>query len=880
LDAADSSVVTIATGVSQWRDKSGNGNNLTQSTTGAQPTHTSSLITFESNKYLNIPTSVLNNLSTWSVFFVINPISSSNWILAKQRDGVNTYNVLSMTVNTATSGAIQTGSTGFLYWRSMNAGTQAVSTAAITTSTLQVINLTYDGTNLYFYKNGVLEKTTAGTFAIQNDTTPSTYTLGVSIYPGGQILNPGTTNFSLGEMLVYTSAITTSQRQQVEGYLAHKWGLVAPSPTTPLSVPGCQLWLDAADSSTVTGTTTVTQWRDKSGNARHLSAGSGTTSYSSNAIQVNNSYLYVESPVDLSKVTVFIVVKTAGGGNQTVFSGRPQSTVDWSSVDGFGFFMDNQTAVRVYGQYDGVSTFSVNTSTPQVFSFQSSGTSLSAWYNGISQPGATFSSTRTSTAQGFAIGASWSGSLYNNIVANASVYEAITYNTILTTTQRQTVETYLAKKWSIGSASMIPSSHPFYKIPPHLRLFKPNDVTGCQLWLDGADQGSMTFSGSTITQWSDKSGNGYHATIASGRIGATYSSGLKCVYFQSPSVGYQTNYPANPTNETMFVVANIDSPSSTNNNTLICGQQGARSLGVGWNGGDATTCAYLNSHVSWRVSTPSGSYTAGTTALITGQVSSGTSLSIAMNGATFSTGSEGGFYANTTTHLGVDTTTTAYYYKGFVMEILFYNSVLTTTQRQQVEGYLAHKWGLSLSIPSTHPFKSIPPASLHTVVIPPTVRLINLGTGSGGPTSGLFAMNSLVGGGTGTFTNSDVFMSDGGWGMAQCFDGARSEYDLYMTQNPNFMELVFPRGLMVTKIFLVPRQQQDAFPSSLTLKANGTLVGTYTSTTVSQALGMGIGFTGQGFYIQPDTIGTTWRFDFTSTPVSFGEIEFWGYLPT
>lgn len=37
LDAADSSTITIATGVSQWNDKSGNGRNVSQSTPAAQP---------------------------------------------------------------------------------------------------------------------------------------------------------------------------------------------------------------------------------------------------------------------------------------------------------------------------------------------------------------------------------------------------------------------------------------------------------------------------------------------------------------------------------------------------------------------------------------------------------------------------------------------------------------------------------------------------------------------------------------------------------------------------------------------------------------------------------------------------------------------------
>jgi hypothetical protein len=227
LDGADSSAVTIATGVSQWTDKSGNANNLTQSTTGSQPTYASSLVTFASNKYLNIPAAVLNNLSTWSLFFVINPISASNWIMSKQKDGIDSYNVLSITYYNYGTGSLESGPVANVYWRSFNAGSQLVSSEPLTTSTLHFCSLTYDGTNLYFYMNGQLNQITSGTFAIQNQTTPNTYTLGALIYPGGDIKNSGVTNFRLGEMITYNTFLTNSQREQIEGYLAHKWGLTS-----------------------------------------------------------------------------------------------------------------------------------------------------------------------------------------------------------------------------------------------------------------------------------------------------------------------------------------------------------------------------------------------------------------------------------------------------------------------------------------------------------------------------------------------------------------------------------------------------------------------------------------------------------------------------
>jgi hypothetical protein len=82
----------------------------------------------------------------------------------------------------------------------------------------------------------------------------------------------------IGEIINYTENLTTAQIQQVEGYLAWKWGLQANlpvghlfknNPTTmrvfqPVDVPNCLLWLDGADTSTLSVTgSSVTEWRDK-----------------------------------------------------------------------------------------------------------------------------------------------------------------------------------------------------------------------------------------------------------------------------------------------------------------------------------------------------------------------------------------------------------------------------------------------------------------------------------------------------------------------------------------------------------------------------------------------------------------------------------------
>jgi len=237
---------------------------------------------------------------------------------------------------------------------------------------------------------------------------------------------------------------------------------------SPTSITGCALWLDGADATTVTGTTTVTAWRDKSSAGRNLGVGSGTTSYVANAIKLNSSYMYVTSPVDLSAFTTFIVTKSNSAiDNQTVFIGRPNAAADYQSSDGFSFFMDSGVnSIRFYGTdlgADSTSLFGVTTSNLNVYTFQSYGTTLNAWLNGTTKPGGTLPTTRTSTAQGFAIGASWSGG-YNNFISTSSINEILVFTQTLTTPQREQIEGYLAWKW--GLQASLPVGHLYKSAAP------------------------------------------------------------------------------------------------------------------------------------------------------------------------------------------------------------------------------------------------------------------------------------------------------------------------------------------------------------------------------------------------------------------------------
>lgn len=245
----------------------------------------------------------------------------------------------------------------------------------------------------------------------------------------------------------------------------------APPPFSPASLTNLSLWLDAADSSTISFSSgsNVSRWDDKSGNTRNLTPLSGTTTYTANSIRLNTSAMSVSNAVNLSELSFFIVAFSPNNvSNQTLFVGRPQSTAGYSTVDGFSFYVDaNTNNARYYGNYlvgsQSISNSLVSTSRFLATLTATSNGSLATWQNGTAG-GTAATNARTNTAQGFAIGTEWSGSNYVNFISSAHYYEVIVYNTALSTTQRQQVEGYLAWKW--GLQTSLPTNHPHYSSSP------------------------------------------------------------------------------------------------------------------------------------------------------------------------------------------------------------------------------------------------------------------------------------------------------------------------------------------------------------------------------------------------------------------------------
>lgn len=521
----------------------------------------------------------------------------------------------------------------------------------------------------------------------------------------------------------------------------------------PQSVSGCCVWLDSADpvsfnSGGITNGTTITSWRDKSGLGQSITvAGSpvwnSTTLNSSPSVNLTNGRFsgIFSNPLSNFTFTAFIITSL----NSYPTGGYPCLAFQNTPTGSFLRVLDYAGAFRYLSFLTGgflVSTASSLT-TPFLWSTTYNGsTSAFLYYNGSNTANSTGASSPGCNAAYFYLGTeegdipgvnSWPG----------YVSEVVVYNTVLTQTARQQVEGYLAQKW--GLTSQLAAGHPgltqtiytsnynfkFYDSriplsPPSVNpYFSPRQLTGVtfSLWVDAADRTTTTTSGTTITQLRDKSGNGYNTTVIGGAPALITNAinGLSAIYFNGSS--YMTGCNANTTTTgTFFLIATLASGQGA-------GQQYTSAYGFGRvvpgsagynevqsiNGISCQNAAPSLALSPQRNNANGPTYTLSNynTAFMHTTVCNGTTMAGYGNGSSLGTTASSGNFAYTFYNIGSQTSQSPIFYNynwtGYVGELIAYNNALSDAQRQQVEGYLAWKWGLQSSLPSNHPYLNVPP---------------------------------------------------------------------------------------------------------------------------------------------------------------------------
>jgi hypothetical protein len=776
FDAADSTKVTLSgSKVTQWTDKSSNAYSVSQGNDNARPTYSSNVqnglngISFGAGLFMFTDGSNIPNFSSGS--------SASVFITGRNASTNNGWNIVNTMWFNGTEGA-----TSRYHFSFNQGGTAGTTLFANSTLTGQVTS------------NAVLPSANAILGFTTSPSSSSIHTNGSSNAYGGKSLTAAnnSTDFmfndargaSVGadiiifEMVGFNTQVSTSERQQIEGYMAWKWGLQENLPSThpyknyppfmntlalpttitapirgannalfvPTQISGCQLWLDAADRSSLALTgTSVNQWRDKSGGGRNaISIGSSVPSFINNSIvfngngQFSTSYSSVLTNENcflvfrINSSTTFSLISGGALGNR-IFYVEPAAS-RWIYLGGIGVWgAFNTSALTISKRY--LTNFSWTS--PSTRSLFLSGSILSPLTT-VGNPTA-FTGTPTTSFIG------------NGFIGELN--EVIGYNATLTTSQRQQVEGYLAWKW--GLQGDLPASHPFKNspilgvnvppvpvLPPQIRSASwiPTLVTGCQLWLDATDinaNGTSVADGSLITTWRDKSGSSRNF---SGGVSPSYiSNGLNkkgvvryttgkyllsgsVALYSSPSSGGSFFFLFQTTNNEgqkfLLTYQNQVSGVYCQTETEI-GIDTGNTIGSG-NFGVHRGCSFAAIAPSTTIAN-STFYIMGLLLLTTGNTPS--NVNIFQNGNSLTVSNDQiGFYnagsypsANNSRSLVlgarslVGNPSPDAYFTGDIAEVIWYNGPLSIVQRQQVEGYLAWKWGLVSNLPANHPFKKFPP---------------------------------------------------------------------------------------------------------------------------------------------------------------------------
>jgi hypothetical protein len=232
------------------------------------------------------------------------------------------------------------------------------------------------------------------------------------------------------------------------------------------------------------------------------------------------------------------------------------------------------------------------------------------------------------------------------------------------------------------------------------------------LWLDAADASTVAQSGGSVSQWGDKSGNSRHLTQATPANQPSYSlsglNGLNALSFDGAAsflANAAIGLPIGGSARSMFVVYK---PLRTTSVNGLVGQ-GPFSL---------TTASWFTLQFRSPLGDP---YFAGYSADVGGGPSTITTTpkiaEIVYNGTTgtlFGTGNQYNTETRALNTLGNSfvvgrNPVGAEYANALIGEIVFLSFAATTDVRQKLEGYLAHKWGLTANLPANHPYKTAVP---------------------------------------------------------------------------------------------------------------------------------------------------------------------------
>lgn len=529
------------------------------------------------------------------------------------------------------------------------------------------------------------------------------------------------------EIIAYAGVpFSTNERQMVEGYLAHKWGVASVLPSTHLFrnhppfqrpiippdilTPDCEYWFDGADPRVVasSGTALVTLSNKGGTVGSNLTPSSGTVTTGlvarqngSNVIGMNSGVgaftaafptqartrLFALRPT-VNTTTTNVTFLSQGSG--TTLPGPDIILIDMTNAarptertgTGAGSIRMARTGPANQSNIFGIWTVKNSAVTSASNRFALNGTELGAGVtNSIA---ANYITTSASTTVG----------------SNLDLGEIISMNAELDEVPTRILEGYLAWKW--GMQSSLPASHVSRTTRPMGSIFNPRLISNCQFWVDSTDLSTLTLSGgSGVTDWRDKSGNS--RTV--GGVGP-YQLYQTLSPFKYPVVTvngstdfiYWNYIQSQPF--TIFAVTTQYDPAYYDQSFVFGSTSTTGAIMFYANYNTATLIMNAGSDVDTGVP-----YVSGRPGLYCGYFSGSTSL-FSFNGNVTSNINPG---TNALSNIIIGRSSNTEWASAGVGEIIVYNRNLTASERTLVEGYLAWKWNLRNELPNTHPYKNIRP---------------------------------------------------------------------------------------------------------------------------------------------------------------------------
>lgn len=256
-------------------------------------------------------------------------------------------------------------------------------------------------------------------------------------------------------------------------------GVVNSRRWTPAELGTLSLWLDADDGATITIDTGVSQWDDKSGNARHATqttsgAQPSWVTAAQNGLAVvrfaaaNSQFLTLGDTLDLgtASLNVAAVVTTGSSGGAQSFL-----TKDRAGATTNGMWRCEADEAAYFQSPNTVQTARTTATTGwRVYAWQvldrTSG--VQWWRDGTSQATNTTGSPDTTnynnTIPTYVGARQGSGGVGINQAITGDIGEIIASLAAWTTSDREKVEGYLAWKW--GLTNRLPVGHPYKNIQP------------------------------------------------------------------------------------------------------------------------------------------------------------------------------------------------------------------------------------------------------------------------------------------------------------------------------------------------------------------------------------------------------------------------------